>query len=154
MSLDFKRHRCFLQLFHCSIKLVGDRRVINVYFTNSVLHLGQHLCQVVQDLLLPLKNLKSLGRVSNMPRALRIDHIQISVRTTTSGHVAAAPVSKLCGLTSNCTRCCRRGTVGRCTDFTKIMSVCLHQTMPSIFVLSISNCEAAVIMVAILRVHG
>ena len=81
--------------------------------------------------------------MSNMSRAQRIDHIQISVRTTTSGHVAAAPVSKLCGLTSNCTRGCRR--VRLLADAQSSQRSCLctfHQTMPSISVLSIQLCRS------------
>ena len=79
----------------------------------------------------------------NMLRALRIDCFQSSQRTATGGHVIAVPVSKLCGLTSNCTHACCCGTDGRCTEFTEIVSLWFHQTMPCTFTLSVSNCSSS-----------
>ena len=45
----------FLQLFRCSLQLADNRRVINVNFTTSMMHLAQHPDQVVQDFLLSLR---------------------------------------------------------------------------------------------------
>ena len=89
-----------------------------------------------------------------MSRALRIDDIQSSLSPATRGHVTADPVSMLCGLSSSCTQRCRHGTVGRCAEFTGIVSLFSYQSPCHAFSFFRFNSVAGATIDDVIRVHG